>query len=198
MPRQTPSQTIGPFFGFGLVPDQYGFAGTAIGGGAMVADSVPGRRIRIVGRVFDGAGTMVPDALVEIWQAGADAPHDRPSGESQVGLPDAGFTGFGRVGTGASPDGRFVFQTIKPGSIDGFQAPHVSAILFMRGLLRHVFTRIYFSDEREANLRDPVLSTVPPQRRNTLIAQHDEGLGDHTYSFDIHMQGERETVFFDV
>lgn len=198
MPRQTPSQTIGPFFGFGLVPDQYGFAGTAIGGGKVVAEPVPGRRIRIVGRVFDGAGTMVPDALVEIWQAGAAVRPDAPSGQPRAVLPDGGFKGFGRVGTGADPDGRFVFETVKPGSIDGLQAPHVSVILFMRGLLRHVFTRIYFSDEREANLRDPVLCAVPHHRRDTLIAQLDEALAGRTYSFDIHMQGGRETVFFDV
>ncbi len=198
MPRQTPSQTIGPFFGFGLVPDQYGFAGTAVGGGTMVTDQVPGQRIRIVGRVFDGDGTMVPDALIELWQADQAGCYDGSAGAPRDRRTNATFHGFGRVGTGASPDGRFEFETIKPGSVDGLQAPHVHATLFMRGLLRHVCTRIYFSDEREANLRDPVLCAVPPHRRDTLIAQHDDALPGRTYSFDIHMQGERETVFFDV
>lgn len=198
MPRQTPSQTIGPFFGFGLVPDQYGFAGTAVGGGTMVADQVPGQRIRIIGKVFDGDGTVVPDALIELWQADRSGGYDGTAGELQGRLPNAAFHGFGRVGTGASPDGQFVFGTIKPGSVDGLQAPHVHVTLFMRGLLRHVCTRMYFSDEHEANLRDPVLRAVPRGRRDTLIAQRDDAFADHTYSFDIHMQGERETVFFDV
>lgn len=198
MPRPTPSQTIGPFFGFALTPDQYGFAGTAVGGGTMVADPAPGPRIRIVGRVFDGAGAVVPDALVEIWQPAPAGRRDGPSGRTHAGGPDAACAGFGRVGTGARPDGRFVFDTVKPGSVDGLQAPHVSVTLFMRGLLRHVCTRIYFSDEREANLRDPVLGAVPRRRRDTLIARHDEAVAGRTYRFDIHMQGERETVFFDV
>ncbi len=198
MPRQTPSQTIGPFFGFGLVPDQYGFAGTAIGSGTMVTDQAVGQRIRIVGRVFDGAGAVIPDALIEIWQADAAGRCDGFANEPPSGPSNAPFTGFGRVGTGARPDGRFEFDTIKPGSVDGRQAPHLQVTLFMRGLLRHVVTRIYFADEHEANLRDPVLCAVPRSRRDTLIARCDDAHSSRTYSFDIHMQGERETVFFDV
>ena len=198
MPRQTPSQTIGPFFGFGLVPDQYGFAGTAIGGGTLVTDQASGQRIRIVGRVFDGAGAVIPDALIEICQADATGRCDGFTNEPPSGPADAPFTGFGRVGTGARPDGRFEFETIKPGSVDGLQAPHLQVTLFMRGLLRHVVTRIYFADEHEANLRDPVLRAVSRDRRNTLIARCDDSHSSRTYSFDIHMQGERETVFFDV
>ena len=197
MLRQTPSQTIGPFFGFGLVPAQYGFAGAAIGSGTMVTDQVAGQRIRIAGQVFDGAGMVIPDALIEVWQADAAGCYGGPAQESQAGSPDAAFTGFGRVGTGAKPDARFVFETIKPGSVDTLQAPHLHVTLFMRGLLRHVCTRIYFSDEHEANLRDPVLRAVPHDRRDTLIAWRDETPASQTYSFDIHMQGERETVFFD-
>ena len=197
MLRQTPSQTIGPFFGFGLVPDQFGFAGISMAGGVMVVDQVPGQRIRIVGCVLDGAGTVVPDALVEIWQADATGRYNNSTKDQQAGSSPPRFTGFGRVGTGASPGGWFVFETIKPGRVDGRQAPHVLVVLFMRGLLRHVFTRIYFSDERDANLRDPILCAVPRHRRETLIARCDEALSDRTYRFDIHMQGERETVFFD-
>ena len=198
MPRQTPSQTIGPFFGFGLVPDQYGFAGTAIGSGTMVTDQASGQRIRIVGRVLDGAGDVIPDALIEIWQVDATGRCDGFTNEPPSDPSDAPFTGFGRVGTGARADGRFEFETVKPGSVDGLQAPHLQVTLFMRGLLRHVVTRIYFADEHEANLRDPVLSAVPLGRRDTLIARCNDSHSIRTYSFDIHMQGERETVFFDV
>ncbi|MCY4003542.1 MAG: protocatechuate 3,4-dioxygenase subunit alpha [Rhodospirillales bacterium] len=198
MQRQTPSQTIGPFFGFSLVPEQYGFAGTSIASGTMVTDDASGQRIRIVGRVFDGAGAVIPDALIEIWQADATGRCDGFTSKPPSGPSDAPFTGFGRVGTGARSDARFEFETVKPGSVDGLQAPHLQVTLFMRGLLRHVATRIYFADEHEANLRDPVLRAVPRGRRDTLIARCTDSHSSRTYSFDIHMQGERETVFFDV
>jgi protocatechuate 3,4-dioxygenase, alpha subunit len=105
------------------------------------------------------------------------------------------FSGFGRQGTGTDPDNRFIFETIKPGPVDAEQAPHISVIVFMRGLLTHAYTRVYFSDETEANARDPVLNSVPEDRRQTLIATRE---ADGTYRFDIHMQGDAETVFFDV
>ncbi len=195
---QTPSQTIGPFFGFALVPGQYGYPGHELGAGNLVGEQEPGPRIRIVGRVLDGAGSVVPDALVEIRQADAAGGYPGSEGGGGAAPTGSGFTGFGRVGTGARADGRFVFDTIKPGCVDGTQAPHVHVTLFMRGLLRHVFTRIYFPDEEAANRRDPVLLAVPENRRNTLISRRTETRAGPAYSFDIHMQGDRETVFFDV
>ncbi len=197
-PPRTPSQTIGPFFGFALAPDQYGCAGSAIGTGTLVESHDAGQRLQIVGRVLDGAGAVIPDALVEIWQADTAGRYRSSTARRLGDRADRGFAGFGRVGTGVRPDGRFVFQTVKPGSVDGVQAPHVHVTLFMRGLLRHVFTRIYFSDEEAANRRDPVLLTVPAGRRSTLIARRTDPSSVPSYGFDIHMQGDRETVFFDV
>lgn len=196
--KRTPSQTVGPFFGYGLAPGQYGYPHSDIAGGDMAPDTADGQRIRIVGQVLDGAGVVVPDALIEIWQANARGRYDHPADAGSDNLLDPAFTGFGRVGTGTSPDGHFEFQTVKPGSVDGHQAPHLNVVLFMRGLLRHVFTRIYFSDEEEANRRDPVLLSVPEERRRTLIAERDASLSGQAYGFDIHMQGARETAFLDV
>ena len=187
---ETPSQTVGPFFAYALSAPQYGYEHTSIASGDIADELVPGERIRIVGRVLDGAGQPVPDAMIEIWQADAEGRYARPGGNRR-------FTGFGRFGTGTDPENRFVFQTIKPGPVDG-QAPHVSVIVFMRGLLTHAHTRLYFSDEAEANSRDPVLLSVPEERRATLVAERLEGEAAATYRFDIRMQGGEETVFFDV
>ena len=190
MPRQTPSQTVGPFFAFALTPVQYGYHLTSIAGGTMADETTDGERIRILGRVLDGEGAPVNDALVELWQADAQGryPGSRTPGNT-------GFTGFGRFGTGTDPHNRFIFDTVKPGRVDAEQAPHISVIVFMRGTLTHAYTRIYFSDETQANARDPVLGSVPEARRRTLIAERQ---ADGTYRFDIRMQGEDETVFFDV
>jgi protocatechuate 3,4-dioxygenase alpha subunit len=189
--RQTPSQTVGPFFGYGLTAEQYRYPGAQIAGSVLADDSVPGERIRITGRVLDGAGAPIPDALLEIWQADAAGHY---VGEARG---NTGFRGFGRQGTGTDPDFRFSFATVKPGAIGGNQAPHVTVILFMRGLLSHVYTRIYFSDEGAANERDPVLASVPAARRRTLIAERQSLGGETVYRFDIRMQGKDETVFFD-
>ncbi|MGB3719762.1 MAG: protocatechuate 3,4-dioxygenase subunit alpha [Proteobacteria bacterium] len=193
--KQTPSQTVGPFFAYGLTPEQYGYPFTGISGGDLVTGETDGERIRIEGRVLDGAGEPIDDAMVEIWQADGQGryahPHD-PRGSN------TGFKGFGRVGTGVDPERRFIFHTVKPGSVDGRQAPHINVTVFARGLLMHVNTRIYFADEEEANARDPVLALVPPERRSTLIAQREVTPSGIVYRFDIHMQGDRETVFFDV
>jgi protocatechuate 3,4-dioxygenase alpha subunit len=108
------------------------------------------------------------------------------------------FVGFGRCGTGTDPESRFIFDTIKPGPIGDGQAPHVNVILFMRGLLTHVYTRIYFADEAEANAADPVLASLEEPRRRTLIATRESGPGGTVYRLDLHMQGPDETVFFDV
>jgi protocatechuate 3,4-dioxygenase alpha subunit len=191
--RQTPSQTVGPYFAYGLAPEQYGYQQnlTSIAGSLMAEGEVGGQRIRVEGRVFDGAGNPVSDALIEVWQAdglGRYAHPADPRGTNNT------FKGFGRCGTGTDPQNRFYFETIKPGQVDPGQAPHLNVIVSMRGMLLHAFTRIYFSDEAATNAIDRVLNAVPADRRDTLIAIRQDG---NVYRFDIHMQGDRETVFFD-
>jgi protocatechuate 3,4-dioxygenase alpha subunit len=200
--KQTASQTIGPFFHYALTPESYGRPGIA--GGVLASADTRGERVRIEGRVFDGEGRPMPDALVEIWQANAAGRYDHPAddrpahGREEAAL-DPGFRGFGRLGTDA--DGGFRFETVKPGPVPGrgntLQAPHINVILCARGMLDHAFTRIYFSDEAEANGNDPVLSAVEAGRRATLVAERRESDGEIVYRFDIRLQGEAETVFFD-
>jgi protocatechuate 3,4-dioxygenase alpha subunit len=192
---QTPSQTVGPFFAYGLTPEQYGYPFQALAGSVLVDDEISGERIRITGRVLDGEGNPVPDAMLEIWQADAEGRYAHPADPRGSNLR---FTGFGRCGTGTDPENRFTFDTIKPGALGDGQAPHVNVILFMRGLLSHVFTRIYFDDEAEANARDPVLASVEKDRRRTLIAARETTPRGIVYRLDLHMQGPHETVFFDV
>ena len=193
--KQTPSQTVGPFFAYGLAPQQYGYPYTSIAAATLVDDSVPGERLRIVGRVLDGEGAPIPDALVEIWQADGEGRYAHPADRRSS---NARFRGFGRCGTGVDAENRFMFDTIKPGAVDEEQAPHINVIVFMRGLLVHAYTRLYFSDEKEANDRDRVLNSVPAERRATLIAERLDGPAGALYRFDIRMQGERESVFFDL
>jgi protocatechuate 3,4-dioxygenase alpha subunit len=193
--KQTPSQTVGPFFAYGLTPEQYGYVFRALAGSVLVDDDTPGERIRIAGRVLDGESNPVPDALVEIWQADAAGRYAQPADPRGSNLP---FRGFGRCGTGTDPEHRFVFETIKPGPIGDGQAPHINVLVFMRGMLSHVYTRIYFDDEAEANARDPVLGSVEEERRRTLIATRKTTTGGTVYRFDLRMQGPEETVFFDV
>ena len=185
MSGQTPSQTVGPYFAYGLTAQQYHYPNGQVADGAMAAEGDK-NRIRILGRVIDGAGAPIPDALIEFWQA---------DGEGRYGGPD--FRGFGRQGTGTDADGRFIFDTIKPGAASG-AAPFITIVVFMRGLLSHVYTRLYFSDEAAANAADPVLSSVPPGRRKTLIAIREATANGVQYRFDVHMQGAEETVFFDL
>lgn len=200
--KQTASQTIGPFFHYALTPEPYGRPGIA--GGVLASADTAGERVRIEGRVLDGEGRPMPDALVEIWQANAAGRYnhpadDRPGHGREEAALDPGFRGFGRLGTDA--DGGFRFETVKPGPVPGRgntqQAPHINVILCARGMLDHVFTRIYFSDEAEANGNDPVLSAVEAGRRATLVAERRESAGEIVYRFDIRLQGEAETVFFD-
>ncbi len=190
--RLTPSQTVGPFFAYGLAAKQYGYPDNQIADGVLLGEATPGDRIRITGRVFDGGGAPIPDALVEIWQADAAGRYPGTGGSN------AEFTGFGRQGTGADPASRFTFLTVKPGKVDARQAPHITVIVFMRGLLTHVYTRLYFSDEASANALDPVLAAVPALRRHTLIAIRAPLAAEALYRFDIRMQGKDETVFFDI
>lgn len=186
----TPSQTVGPFFAYVLTPKAYGYPELATA--AIATPDAAGERIRIEGRLVDGDGAPVPDAMVEIWQADGDGRYaSGPRG-------NAAFTGFGR--TELDADGRFVFETVKPGAVPGPggepQAPHVNVGIFARGLLKRLFTRIYFGDEAR-NADDPVLRLVPADRRETLIATRDAG-GAPAYRFDIRLQGEGETVFFEI
>jgi protocatechuate 3,4-dioxygenase, alpha subunit len=182
----TPSQTVGPFFAYGITAEQYGYRYTQIANGKLIGnEEINGTRINIHGRVFDGAGNSIPDAVIEIWQGDHSGSYTNPS-----------FRGFGRMGTGTSHDNSFEFQTIKPGGI-GNHAPHINVIVLMRGLLTHAFTRLYFSDEGEANQNDPVLNTITIERRGTLIAQRVHEGHRVQYRFDIYMQGDKETVFFE-
>jgi protocatechuate 3,4-dioxygenase alpha subunit len=195
VPKQTPSQTVGPYFSYGLTPEQYGYDFKEVAGSVLTDAGTEGERVRVEGRVFDGAGEVVGDAMIEIWQADAQGRYAHPADPRGS---NATFKGFGRVGTGTDPDKRFYFQTVKPGAPGEDQAPHLNLIVFMRGLPNHAYTRLYFSDEVEANGRDPVLATVPAERRHTLIAEREETAEGIVYRLDIHMQGETETVFFDV
>ena len=182
---QTPSQTVGPFFAFGLHEHQ-----------DMVGEATLGQRIRILGNVYDGDGAPIVDALVELWQADAQGIYNHPEDPRQAEA-DPNFQGFGRSGTAGEG---FVFKTIRPGPVPspdgGQQAPHIFVRVFSRGMLIHANSRLYFSDE-PANAEDPVLAAVPAARQHTLIAQLQPGRDLPTYRFDIHLQGENETVFFE-
>ncbi len=198
MSGQTPSQTVGPFFAYALTPEPYGHQGIA--GNVLVGDDTQGEVIRIEGRVLDGEGQPVPDALVEIWQANAAGRYAHPDDPRDDVPTDQAFAGFGRSGTDAN--GAFWFDTVKPGPVPGRgnapQAPHVNVVVFARGMLVHAYTRVYFSDEAEANSIDPVLNTVDEARRGTLIGDVRQVHGRKVYRFDIRLQGDGETVFFDV
>ncbi|RYU94526.1 protocatechuate 3,4-dioxygenase subunit alpha [Emticicia agri] len=173
--RQTPSQTVGPYFAYGLTPEQYIYDFKSLANNLMVNPLDHEEAITIMGKVFDGQGVVIPDALIEIWQN---------DGQNQL---------FGRFGTGTDAENRFIFHTIKPVSVNG-QAPYVSVIIFMRGQQLHSYTRLYFSDETELNSKDEVLNVVPEDRRHTLIAKKKGNI----YELNIYMQGDNETVFFDI
>jgi protocatechuate 3,4-dioxygenase, alpha subunit len=195
--KQTPSQTVGPYFAYGLTAEQYGYPFDQVASGDLTEtnEALEGNRIRIVGQVFDGNGDLVPDAMIEIWQADAEGRYAHPADKRGSNV---GFKGFGRMGTGTDPEARFIFTTIKPGSVDSKQAPHINVIVFARGMLSHAYTRIYFSDEADANAKDAALLSVPEDRRQTLIAERETGPLGTTYRFDIRLQGDGETVFFDL
>jgi protocatechuate 3,4-dioxygenase alpha subunit len=192
----TPSQTVGPYFAYGLTPNGKYEWNDAFSNNLVTSDAT-GERIRVEGRVFDGDGQPVPDAMLEIWQADAQGRFADP--QDKRALPNAAFRGFGRCGTDAN--GGYAFDTIKPGSVpdpDGKpQAPHILLAVFARGMLLHLYTRVYFSGEA-ANATDPVLALVPLDRRATLIAEQANCNGNAVYRLDIHLQGDKETVFFEV
>lgn len=198
MTRQSPSQTVGPYFSYTLAPELYRYGYRSAVTDRMVHGSTEGERIRIEGRVLDGNGEPIEDAMIELWQANAHGRYNHPADDRQDNRLDPEFKGFARTGTGVDPDKRFIFDTVKPGALGDGQAPHLNLIVFMRGLLSHLYTRIYFADEAPANAADPVLALVPASRRRTLIAERDQTPGGVAYRIDIHMQGPDETVFFDV
>jgi protocatechuate 3,4-dioxygenase alpha subunit len=207
---QTPSQTVGPFFHYGL-PWKGG--ADLVGQSDMGArpDLIPeghyllnlsaskgpvaGEVIEIRGRVLDGDGQPIPDAMLEIWQANAAGRYASPDDAREDVPLDPNFIGFGRASTSA--DGEYRFRTIKPGRTPGpgnsLQAPHIAVGVLGRGLIKRLCTRLYFEDG-EGNGDDPILALVPQTRRHTLIAQKIDG----GYRFDVVLQGERETVFFDI
>lgn len=187
----TASQTVGPFFGPALLRED---ARRHI----LVRPETVGERIRIEGRVLDGDGLPIPDAMVEIWQANAHGRYHHPADQGSAPL-DPSFTGYGRSGT--DEDGRYWFETIKPGPVpfdeQQMQAPHICVIVFARGLLNHVVTRLYFEDE-PASADDAVLRCVPEERRMTLLARREAGDQVPLYRFDIILQGAHETAFFNL
>ena len=188
----TTSQTVGPYLHIGL-------------SGLNCADLSAGLpdqgapKVVIEGRLIDGQGNPVPDGMIEIWQADARGVYRHPDDPGYAGADDArsAFTGFGRLPT--EPDGSFRFTTIKPGRVAGpggsLQAPHLVVSLFMRGLLKHLSTRMYFPDEVQANAEDWILQQVPAARRATLVAQRVE---NGELRWEVVLQGKGETVFFDI
>lgn len=182
----TPSQTVGPFFSIGLEP---------LKTENLATPEVSGERVTILGRVLDGDGNPVPDAILEIWQANAHGKYAHPE-DSQNKPVESIFSGYGRVPTDDS--GEFRFTTVKPGAVPGpdgkVQAPHLAVSVFMRGLLNRLVTRIYFPDE-SANEQDFVLGLVEPARRASLIAR--QGNKTNELEWNVILQGANETVFFD-
>jgi protocatechuate 3,4-dioxygenase alpha subunit len=196
--KETASQTAGPYVHIGLTPnfcDIPGVYQTDLGI-SLVNEKTRGERITVKSKVIDGSGTPLRDSLIEIWQADADGLYNSPA--EMRGTADPNFTGWGRCASNMET-GEFVFETIKPGRVpfrDGRpMAPHITFWIVARGINIGLHTRMYFGDEEKANAEDPILQRVEHKVRvPTLIAPRD---GD-TYIFDIHLQGDRETVFFDI
>jgi protocatechuate 3,4-dioxygenase alpha subunit len=188
---QSPSMTVGPFFHFGMISG---------GENVLVRPGARGLRMEFSGHVIDGDGAIVPDALVEIWQADADGIHQHPS-DPRSAQADPHFFGFGRSDTTHAGQ-TFRFETIKPGRVPGpdgiLQAPHFNLRIFSRGLLTHLQTRVYFADEPDANGTDIVLNRVPLARRATLLTtRSNEPSSIPVYRLDLVLQGKNETVFFE-
>lgn len=197
--KETVSQTAGPYVHIGLTPNFVGINGIFeqdLGSGPLYNEKTTGERITIKGHVIDGIGAPIRDALVEIWQADAKGLYNSPS--ETGGKADPGFRGWGRCASHMDT-GEFTFETIKPGRVffkDGrLMAPHVTSWIVARGINLGLQTRMYFSDEADANAEDPVLARIEHRSRaQTLIGQREGSV----YHFDIHLQGEKETVFFDI
>ena len=196
--NETPSQTAGPYVHIGCTPS---FTGIDVYnndlGDSMVNANTLGERISITGTVVDGAGMVLRDTMVEIWQADAAGVHNSP--QETRGVADPNFTGWGRS-SGNAETGQFRFDTIKPGRVasrDGrLFAPHITFWIVARGINLGLHTRMYFAEEVEANAVDPILTRIEHQNRvPTMHAQND---GKGSYRFDIILQGANETIFFDI
>ncbi len=201
--KESPSQTAGPYVHIGLIPHQAGFDIFEKNFSNMLcSEETEGERVRIEGHVFDGAGTPVRDALLEIWQANAAGRYNHPL-DRQDKMLDESFRGWGRTGADFR-SGLYTFETIKPGRVagrtgKGTMAPHINFWIAARGMNIGLHTRMYFGDEQTANEEDPVLRLIEQeQRRDTLIAPRKVEDGRAVYTFNIYLQGDRETVFFDV
>lgn len=198
--KETPSQTAGPFVHIGLAPGAAGFDIYAHElGGDIAGPNAAGERIRVEGLVIDATGSPVKDVLLETWQANAAGVYAHPESTGDV---EDGFRGFGRVITNFD-SGEWAFDTIKPGPVAGrsgsIQAPHINLWIVARGINVGLNTRIYFEDEAAANAVDPVLNVIEwENRRATLLAKRSERDGQIIYRFDICLQGDTETVFFDI
>lgn len=201
--RETASQTSGPFVHIGLAPQLAGLAVFETHFANVLTNaSTKGERIRIEGRVFDGIGTVLKDVLIEIWQANAAGKYAHPADRQPGKELDADFRGWGR-GCTDFETGVYSFDTIKPGVVVGRNgrpmAPHINVWVVARGINLGLNTRLYFDDEGAANALDPVLNVIEWEaRRATLVAQRADRAGPATYRFDIRLQGEGETVFFDI
>ena len=198
--KETPSQTAGPYVHIGLAPGAAGFDIYRQELGHDIAGpNAAGDRIRVEGIVIDGAGSPVKDVLLEVWQANAAGIYAHPEHPGEV---EDGFRGWGRVITDFET-GEWAFETIKPGPVMGrdgrMMAPHINLWIVARGINLGLNTRLYFEDEADANARDPVMNLIEwERRRKTLIATRSDSGGQQVYRFDIRLQGEDETVFFDI
>lgn len=201
--KETSSQTAGPYVHIGLAPRQAGFDIFEHNfGNVLVTPDTRGERIAIEGYVYDGSGTCVRDALIELWQANADGRYRHPADRQDGKAIDPAFRGWGRAAADFT-SGLYRFDTIKPGPVPDRQgremAPHVSLWIVARGINLGLHTRMYFSDESARNATDPVINSIEwAGRRKTLIADRQMRDGAIVYRFDIHLQGEHETVFFDI
>lgn len=200
--KESPSQTAGPYIHIGATPNWVEITGVWDEdlGLVLVDPETKGERILVKGRIFDGSGHPIKDALVEIWQADADGLYNSP--EEKRGKADPHFVGWGRQPTDGTT-GEYRFETIKPGRVpykDGRpMAPHITVWIVARGINIGLHTRLYFGDEEAANAECPVLARIEHKvRLATLIAARSEENGMPTYTFDIHLQGDKETVFFDI
>ena len=196
--KETPSQTAGPYVHIGLTPNHSEIGGVydADLGISMVNEKTHGERITVTGRILDGAGGLVKDAVIEIWQADSAGLYNSPS--ELRGTADPNFTGWGRCPTSAE-DGVFSFETIKPGRVpfkDGRKmAPHITFWIVARGINIGLHTRMYFPEETSANAEDPLLARIEHKDRLATLIATKEG---SVYTFDVHLQGDRETVFLDI
>ncbi len=213
--RETASQTVGPYVHIGLAPREAGFDIFERNfGNVLTTAETQGERIRIEGRVFDGIGTVLKDVLIESWQANAAGRYAHPADRQTGKALDPHFRGWGRACTDFET-GVYRFDTIKPGVVAGrvsgdssggssggsarFMAPHINLWIVARGINLGLNTRLYFSDEAPANAKDAVLNLIEWEaRRQTLVATREEAAGGVVYRFDIRLQGEAETVFFDL